>query len=299
MDWLKAKLAYLMRDNKLFPGNGLKEKLHNMIFGVDSFAGKTFDIVLMVSIVLSVTFTIFESMIQQDRILFHVVFYFEWFFNIFFTFEYIARIYCTKNPIKNYALTFFGIVDFLAIMPFYLTFFIKGMRFVAVFRIFRLIRVFRVFKLFSYLEEGKIILISLKKSMRKIFVFFMFVFVMVIAMGTIMYAIEGNRPDSQFTNIPQSIYWAIVTVTTVGYGDMAPVTPIGRFLASFVMLFGYAIIAVPTGIVTADMAETNRNKKAHDSRTRHKLCPKCHKHSDDDDAHYCKHCGAKLVEAKV
>ena len=158
---------------------------------------------------------------------------------------------------------------------------------------FRLIRVFRVFKLFNYLEEGNLILVALHKSMRKIMVFFMFVLVMVIAMGTVMYAVEGRVPGTQFTNIPHSIYWAIVTVTTVGYGDMAPVTSVGRFIASFVMLFGYAIIAVPTGIVSANIADTNRQHRA--KKEKHNICPKCHRYcGDDPDAKFCKYCGTKF-----
>ena len=292
MKYIERLLNYLLRDNRLFPGRGLKQKLYNMIFGAETFTGKAFDIILMASILLSVLFTIFESMMMSDSLLRLILFYSEWFFIVFFTFEYIARVYCAPNR-KEYILSFFGIIDLLSILPFYTSFFFHGAHYLPVLRVFRLIRVFRVFKLFNYLEEGNLILVALHKSMRKIMVFFMFVLVMVIAMGTVMYAVEGRVPGTQFTNIPHSIYWAIVTVTTVGYGDMAPVTSVGRFIASFVMLFGYAIIAVPTGIVSANIADTNRQHRA--KKEKHNICPKCHRYcGDDPDAKFCKYCGTEF-----
>lgn len=206
----------------------------------------------------------------------------------FFTFEYLVRIYCSPKP-RKYIFSFFGIVDLLATLPLYLGFIFTSARYLLIIRTFRLIRVFRVFKLFNFLEEGNLLLVSLRLSSRKIFVFFFFVLILVTSIGTIMFMVEGTQPNTQFNNIPNCIYWAIVTMTTVGYGDITPVTPVGRFISACVMLIGYTIIAVPTGIVSATMIKEHRRR----SELR---CPHCFRTGHEEEAKYCKYCGGKLEE---
>ena len=211
-------------------------------------------------------------------------------FTAFFTFEYLVRIYCSPKP-KKYIFSFFGIVDLLATLPLYLGFFFRGARYLLIIRTFRLIRVFRVFKLFNFLEEGNLLLVSLRLSSRKIFVFFFFVLILVTSIGTIMFMVEGTQPDTQFNNIPNCIYWAIVTMTTVGYGDITPVTPVGRFISACVMLIGYTIIAVPTGIVSATMMKEHRKRSL-------LQCPHCFRTGHEEEAKFCKYCGGKLDDTK-
>ena len=285
-----GKLKNLLSNDILFPGKNLKEKLYIMIFGTDTVSGKTFDVILMMSIVLSVCITIFDSIIIRELgpMARTTMIIMESFFTVFFTFEYIARVYCSPNA-KKYVLSFFGIVDLLSILPFYAAIVFSGARYFSAIRIFRLIRVFRVFKLFNFLEEGNLILRSLHRSMRKILVFFSFVLVLVVALGSLMFAVEGGE-GTNFENIPQGIYWAIVTITTVGYGDVVPVTPLGQILSSIVMLIGFTIIAVPTGIVSASIAQESQKIAAEKER----CCPKCNKVINDPDANYCSNCGEKL-----
>lgn len=215
----------------------------------------------------------------------------EYVLTLFFTIEYLARVYCLKQP-RKYIFSFFGIVDLLATLPVYLSFFLHGTHYLLVIRAFRLIRIFRIFKLFTFINEGNLLLRSLWISAPKIFIFFFFVLILVTSMGTVMYAIEGDAPNSQFNNIPNSIYWAIVTMTTVGYGDITPVTPVGRFLSAVIMLIGYTIIAVPTGIVSATMV--SEHKKLEKRR-----CPRCHRDGHDFEALYCKYCGARLKKNRT
>jgi voltage-gated potassium channel len=281
----------------------LKEQLYTIIFGTDTFWGKTFDVALIVCIILSVLITIFESSIDDAILsvadLMHShegnvkelthkgLIVLEYVFNIFFTLEYIVRIYCSPKP-KRYILSFFGIVDLLSILPFYLAFIFSGARFLLIIRSFRLIRVFRVFKLFNFLDEGNLLLLSLQRSFSKIFVFFFFVLILNICIGTLMYVIEGKQPDTPFTNIPNGIYWSIVTMSTVGYGDITPSTPLGKFLSAAVMLLGYTIIAVPTGIVSATMIKENERRKRY-------VCPHCGYRKHSTEARYCSHCGHPIV----
>ena len=265
----------------------LKDKLYDIIFESDTPAGKRFDIVLMIAIVVSILITIFDSIfVNFWPTLVLVVL--EYLLTAFFTFEYLARLYCSPKP-QAYALSFFGIIDLLSILPMYLGFFIHGARFMIVLRSFRLIRVFRIFKLFTFLQEGYLLLESIKQSLRKISVFFLFVLIIVICLGTVMYMVECDEPGTQFTDIPTSIYWAIVTMTTVGYGDITPVTSLGRFFSAVVMLLGYTIIAVPTGIVSASMIQAS-----HDAANR--VCPNCGKAGHDATATHCKYCGSALEE---
>lgn len=267
----------------------LKQKLYDIIFQSDTPKGKLFDITLMVCIVISIVITIFDSLFSSPYLVIPMV-VLEYVLTIFFTFEYLARLYCSPNR-KAYALSFFGIIDLLSILPMYLGFFLHNARFMIVLRSIRLTRVFRVFKLFSFIDEGYALLRSIRQSMRKLLVFFLFVLIINICIGTLMYMIEGSLPETQFTSIPQSIYWSIVTMTTVGYGDITPTTTLGQFLSSVVMLLGYTIIAVPTGIVSSAMVET-RFKAAH------RACPNCGRTDHELEAKYCRFCGSELETDK-
>lgn len=270
----------------IFNNKALKRKLYSIIFESDTKIGKLFDIVLIVCILLSILLAIVESIegLWPEHTRLFITF--EYIFTGFFTLEYITRIYCSPKP-KKYILSFFGIVDLLATLPLYLAFFLPGVRYLLVIRAFRIIRVFRIFKLFNFWLEGELLLTSIKKSSKKIAVFFVFVVMLVISIGTLMFMIEGTQEDSQFNNIPNSIYWACVTMTTVGYGDITPATALGKFLSAFVMLLGYTIIAVPTGIVSVSMMK--EQKKFDKYR-----CPSCGQTGHEVNAHYCNHCGNKL-----
>lgn len=268
----------------------LKQKIYSIVFESDTPKGKLFDIILIGSIVLSVLFVILESMHIFPHSAYLVLRVLEYVLTLFFTIEYLARIYCLKEP-RKYIFSFFGIVDLLATLPVYLSFVLHGTHYLLVIRAFRLIRIFRIFKLFTFINEGNLLLRSLWISAPKIFIFFFFVLILVTSMGTVMYAIEGDATGSQFNNIPNSIYWAIVTMTTVGYGDITPVTPVGRFLSAVIMLIGYTIIAVPTGIVSATMV--SEHKKMEKRR-----CPRCHRDGHDFEALYCKYCGARLKKSE-
>ena len=278
--WTRWKENFLV---KFWHNQQLKDKLYEIIFGSETKAGKMFDIVLMIMIVASIVVLMIESagIPRAWKILFIVL---EYIFTAFFTFEYLARVYCSPKPLK-YIFSFYGIVDLVSTLPVYISFIFGGARYMLAIRAFRLIRVFRVFKLFNFLDEGRFLMLALKDSSKKIIVFFLFVLILVISMGTVMYMIEGGK-NTAFSNIFTSIYWAIVTMTTVGYGDITPTTGLGRFLSAFVMLMGYTIIAVPTGIVSASMA---KNYKKH--RETFRICPQCHEYEYDNDAKFCKHCG--------
>lgn len=268
----------------------LKHKLYVIIFESDTPAGKAFDIALIICILLSILLAIVESLQGLPEWLTGPFIICEFIFTGFFTFEYLTRIYCSPHP-RKYIFSFFGIIDLLATLPLYLAFFIPNARYLLVVRAFRIIRVFRIFKLFSFWIEGERLLNSLKESSTKIAVFFLFVVILVISIGTLMYMIEGDQPGSQFNNIPNSIYWACVTMTTVGYGDITPITPLGKFLSACVMLIGYTIIAVPTGIVSVSMIK--EYKKLQDLE-----CPNCHKKGHEENAAFCKYCGHQLKEEK-
>lgn len=269
----------------------LKQKIYSIVFESDTPKGKMFDIVLIGSILLSVLLVILESMHIFPHSAYLVLRVLEYLLTVFFTIEYLARIYCLKQP-RKYVFSFFGIVDLLATLPVYLSFFLHGSHYLLVIRAFRLIRVFRIFKLFTFINEGNLLLRSLWISAPKIMIFFFFVLILVTSMGTVMYMIEGSEDGSGFNNILNSIYWAIVTMTTVSYGDITPVTPVGRFLSAVIMLIGYTIIAVPTGIVSATMV--SEHKKLEKRR-----CPRCNREGHDFEAQYCKYCGAKLKKEKT
>jgi voltage-gated potassium channel len=288
MEWirkLKNRIYELQHDE------ALKRKLYVIIFESDTPLGKAFDVALMVFIVLSILVVVAESLQGWKAIIGPYLVVLEYVFTFFFTLEYLMRLYCSPQP-RKYALSFFGLVDLLSTLPFYIGWIFGPVRYLLIIRTFRLIRVFRVFKLFSFLNEGDMLLRSLAISSRKIGVFFLFVLILVISIGTLMYMIEGQVEGSAFRDIPSSIYWAIVTLTTVGYGDITPVTSMGRFLSAIVMLLGYTIIAVPTGIVSASMVSEHRKQTL-------VRCPHCGQTGHDEGAKYCKFCGAKLEEEEI
>ena len=265
----------------------LKRRLYTIIFRSDTPQGKLFDVILLWAIVLSIALIVVESIQGLPPIMKTVFMISEYVFTFFFTLEYLCRLYCAPHP-KRYALSFFGIIDLVSTLPLYIGWIFGPMRYLMIVRAFRLIRVFRVFKLFSFLEEGDMLMRSLLASSRKILVFFLFVVIMSISLGTLMYIVEGNVENTYFTDIPTSIYWAVVTMTTVGYGDIAPITPMGRFLSAIVMLMGYTILAVPTGIVSAQFIH-DREK----SRAPKRKCPECG-NKVTEKAHYCSFCGKEL-----
>lgn len=285
---IKSRIKHIkdFLNSRIFQNQELKEKIFIIIFEADTPKGKLFDVALIWCIVLSILLVIFESMKILPESINWVLIGLEYLLTFFFTMEYVLRIYCVRNPWR-YIFSFFGIIDLLATLPFYLGIFFNSTRYLIIIRTFRLIRVFRIFKLFSFYTEGNLLLRSLRISLPKIIVFFLFVLILVISMGTVMYMIEGNLPNTQFHNIPESIYWAIVTMTTVGYGDITPISPIGKFFSAMIMLLGYTIIAVPTGIVSASMVSEHTKKQR-------SACPECGRFGHDDLAIFCKYCGAPL-----
>lgn len=260
-------------------------KLHEIIFEADTKIGKLFDIILMASIILSVIVVMLDSVRSINELYGDLLYKVEWIFTILFTIEYLLRLFSVGKPLK-YATSFFGIVDFLAIIPTYIGLFFPTTRYFTVVRILRVLRIFRVLKFVQYLGAAKSLLVALKNSRRKITVFIFTVFTLVIIFGSLMYIIEGE--EHGFTSIPRSIYWAIVTLTTVGYGDISPQTPLGQAFASMIMILGYGIIAVPTGIVTAEMTKSDYKVVTTQA------CKECGMEGHDNDATHCKYCGARL-----
>ncbi|TDI93998.1 MAG: ion transporter [Caldithrix sp.] len=265
----------------------LRRRLHEIIFEADTPAGKRFDVLLIVSIVLSVTAVMLDSVQSVRNEYGGIFFFFEWGFTLLFTVEYFLRLYCVGRP-RLYATSFYGVVDLLAILPTYISLILPGSQFLLVIRILRVLRIFRVFKLVQYLGEVDFLLKALRASGRKIAVFLFTVLTLVTIFGSLMYIIEDAQ--NGFTSIPRSIYWAIVTLTTVGYGDITPRTEIGQALAAMIMIFGYAIIAVPTGIVTVEMAQAFKEKETISTQS----CPQCSAEGHDSDAKFCKFCGSAL-----
>ncbi|MFP4380014.1 MAG: ion transporter [Candidatus Sumerlaeia bacterium] len=263
-----------------------RNRLHEVIFEADTSSGKVFDLVLICCILLSVAGVMLDSIEEyREKYAFYLKVA-EWLFTGLFTVEYILRLICLRRPMK-YATSFYGVIDLLAILPSYINLLLPGTKYLLVLRILRVIRVFRVLKLVQYVEEARTINKALMNARRKIGVFFCSVLSVMVVFGALMYLIEGEA--NGFTSIPRSIYWAIVTVTTVGYGDISPQTPLGQAIASFAMIVGYSIIAVPTGIVTVEM--TRARKSLHNNT---QACPACSAEGHDDDAEFCKYCGAKL-----
>jgi len=267
--------------------HSLKHHLYVIIFGTHTTAGRAFDISLIVAIIASLIVLVLDSIPALNAKWANVFMYLEYSFTALFTIEYLLRLYCSPKP-TAYARSFYGVIDLLAILPTYLALFFPAASYISVIRMLRVMRIFRILKLVRYLQDSNILLRSLLMAKRKIFIFFSTVGILVIILGSIIYVIEG--PKHGFTSIPQSIYWAIVTITTVGYGDLVPKTPVGQAIASITMLLGYSILAVPTGIITAEL---NQEMNAHRSLVR---CPNCSRSGHDSDAHFCKHCGGELAD---
>ena len=262
-----------------------RARLHEIIFESDTTAGSAFDFVLLGCILLSILAVMLESMASVRATYLPQLIVAEWAFTILFTIEYILRILSVRRPL-HYMRSFFGVVDLIAIVPTYLSLFIPGTQFLLVVRILRLLRVFRILKLGEYLIQAEVLMRALRASRYKISVFLLTVITLVIIVGSIMYVVEGEA--NGFTDIPTSIYWAVVTLTTVGYGDVSPKTGFGQFLASIVMLLGYGIIAVPTGIVSLELSRASQPVVSG------RACPTCSKEGHDIDAVFCKWCGAQL-----
>jgi len=264
-----------------------KSKLHEIIYEADTPAGKLFDVVLLIFILASIILVMLESVKSIDAKYHDLLNIGEWIVTILFTIEYIARIVSVKKPLK-YITSFYGVIDLLSTIPKYLSLIFIGTHALVALRALRLLRVFRILKLARYLGASNNLVRALKASRVKIAVFLFAVIILSIILGTIMYLVEGE--ENGFTNIPKSVYWCIVTLTTVGYGDIAPQTPIGQFIASLVMILGYGIIAVPTGIVTSEITKTSEKP----TETNTQSCPSCSVEYHRDNAEFCYECGHKL-----
>lgn len=285
------------------PTSNWKHRLHEIIYEADTPMGKWFDLTLIALIVLSVILIMLESVKEIDVEFHRELLFLEWFVTIFFTLEYIARIISVKRPFK-YIFSFYGIIDFISTIPLYLSYIFAGSQVLLAFRIFRMLRIFRILKLVKFIGEASQLKKALKASRTKIVVFIYVVLVLSVIMGTIMYLIESE--EAGFTSIPRSIYWTIVTLTTVGYGDIAPQTNLGQFIAMIIMVLGYGIIAVPTGIVTAEFAsgvnqgKTTEKKESnihpHAVHLNTQFCPYCSIDGHRDDATHCYGCGNLLNE---
>lgn len=260
-------------------------QLHEIIFEADTPLGKLFDLILIIAILLSVVAVMLDSVAgvraQHGRALYVI----EWFFTVLFTVEYVCRIVSLGNPMR-YVRSFYGVVDLLSILPTYLSLLITGAQYLMVIRVLRLLRIFRILKLARYLNEAEVLLKAVRASFRKISIFLFVVLTLVLVFGALLYIIEGDK--NGFTSIGISCYWAITTLTTVGYGDISPQTPLGRAVASVIMILGYGVIAVPTGIVTAELVSPIVEKVSTQA------CPDCGAEKHSYDARYCKHCGTEL-----
>lgn len=265
----------------------LKHQLYVIIFGTHTKAGKIFDLSLIALILISLVVLVLDSIPSFNEKWATYLRGIEYALTALFTLEYIVRLWCSPQP-KAYATSFYGIVDFLAILPTYLAILLPGATFMGVIRLIRVLRIFRILKLVRYLQDSNILLRSLLMARRKVFIFFSAVAILVTIFGTMLFVIEG--PENGFTSVPQSIYWAIVTITTVGYGDLVPQTALGKGVAAVTMLLGYSILAVPTGIITSEL---NREMNSHKSLVK---CPNCLKTGHESDAMYCKHCGSMLAD---
>lgn len=265
------------------PFSGWRQRLHTVIFESDTPAGRRFDLLLLSCIVISVLVVIVDSVASMRVRYGGLLMTLEWAFTLLFTVEYVLRLMAVRRPL-SYARSFFGIVDLLAIVPTYLSLLFPGAHYLLVIRILRMLRIFRIFKLGEYLHQSNVLTRALWASRYKISVFLLTVLLLNVIIGALMYVVEGE--ESGFTDIPTGIYWAVVTLTTVGYGDISPKTPLGQALASLVMMIGYGIIAVPTGIVTLELRRA--------SIISNQVCPTCALEGHDADARFCKRCGSAL-----
>jgi voltage-gated potassium channel len=264
-----------------------RDRVYRIIFEADTPAGRLFDIVLVVSILASVLAVMLDSVAAIHANWKSELLFLEWMFTIIFTIEYFARVVSVHKP-TGYIFSFMGMVDLLSTLPSYIGLFLTGANYAMTLRLLRLLRIFRVLKLAHYLEESAVMAHALAASSRKLLVFLLSVLTLVMILGTLMFVVEG--PENGYTSIPESIYWAIVTLTTVGYGDIAPHTPVGQAIASLVMILGYAIIAVPTGIVTVEMARSPARQNVVIA------CPRCMLEGHAVDARYCRRCGERLLD---
>lgn len=263
----------------------LRNRTHIIIEGTDTRLGKLFDIVLLIAILASVAVVMLDSVLYMRLQYGTLFFYAEWFFTILFTIEYALRLFSAPNRLR-YAFSFFGIVDLLSVLPSYLSLLFVGVQYLLVIRVLRILRVFRVLKLKAYMQQAGFLASALKTSQQKITVFFLSLVLLVTIFGSIIYVVEG--PENGFTSIPLSIYWAVVTMTTVGYGDMSPKTPLGQAIATMVMITGYSIIAVPTGVFTSELARNMR------PQLNPVTCPNCGKFGHAVGADFCDRCGHAL-----
>ncbi|QSX32090.1 ion transporter [Shewanella avicenniae] len=263
----------------------LKKKLREVIFGTETPAGRWFDLALIACIVLSVALVYVDTVASIHQQYGELIYLLEWLFTLIFTVEYGLRLYCSTNPLR-YSLSFYGIVDLLSILPSFLALFFPGANMTLVIRVLRLFRIFRVLKLLRYLSEGNMLLRAMLQSSRKVFIFFFSVSLIIMVLSAVMYVIEG--PENGFSSIPKSVYWTIVTITTVGYGDITPHTSLGQAIAALTMLLGYSIIAIPTGILTAEIGqEISRHRDL-------RRCANCLKKGHEINALYCDRCGSEL-----
>ena len=265
--------------------SAFRARMHEIIFEADTPGGKLFDLLLILSIVASVVLVMLDSVVSIRQSYGKLLYFGEWFFTIVFTIEYGLRLYSVRRPLA-YATSFFGVVDLMAILPSYLSLVFPGTQYLLVIRVLRVLRIFRVLKLAQYVGEIQVLSRALIASRRKITVFLFTVAALVIIFGSLMYLIE--KPENGFTSIPRSIYWAVVTLTTVGYGDISPRTELGQAISAFIMIIGYGIIAVPTGIVTAELTQTYKIGVSTQA------CQQCSAEGHDPDAKHCKYCGAEL-----
>ncbi|PQJ78214.1 ion transporter [Polaribacter porphyrae] len=263
-----------------------KMRLHEIIYEADTKEGKLFDVVLLIAIIASILLVMLESVDSFDEKHHKALYVGEWIITILFSIEYILRIISIKKPSK-YIFSFYGIIDLLSTIPIYLSFIFVGSQGLVALRALRLLRIFRILKLARYIGASNKLMLALKASRAKIAVFLFFVLIVCIILGTVMYMVEGA--ENGFTNIPKSIYWAIVTLTTVGFGDIAPQTPLGQLIASVIMILGYSIIAIPTGIVSSEMTKTT-SKEDHNTQS----CPNCLKENHKEKAVFCYNCGSIL-----
>jgi voltage-gated potassium channel len=269
------------------PNSTWRKQLYEIIFKADTPAGKAFDVVLIICILASVSVVMLDSIASVRQQWGSVLYIAEWLFTGLFTIEYILRLVCVPSKIR-YARSFFGVVDLLAVLPTYLGLFVRTLSDLRVIRILRVLRIFRILKLGNHTRQADILRQALYASRQKIIVFLCFVLTLVVIIGSLMYSIEGTQEETEFTSIPKSIYWAVVTLTTVGYGDLSPQTAAGQILAAIVMLMGYSIIAIPTGIVTAQIVQNQ-------PKTMPKTCSACNQTSHEPDALFCKKCGQSLT----
>ncbi len=270
-------------------GKNLKpwqKKMHEVIFEADTFYGKLFDEVLLGMILLSILVVMLESIAEIRAMYGGAINAAEWFFTLAFSVEYAMRIACSPNP-RKYILSFLGIIDLLAIIPTYIAVTLPEAQPFIVIRGIRLLRIYRILKLYRFIREGQLLLLALRNSFRKILIFMMFILILVVMLGSIMYVVEDA--DNGFYSIPLSIYWAVITLTTVGYGDIVPVTDVGKFLATFIMLLGYSIIAIPTGIVSVEIS-----RSVGDRYQKRKTCKYCEEPNHEPGANFCKICGARI-----